>query len=403
MIPWQFVNITAGTGAPSLLSVGWPPVAYSLGVQGSQHVYYLAGQLVKVQGAVVDIDASVHELWRGSHGWHHTDLTAALGLPLVTPAAGYAFDFYGTRHLVCFDMNSHIHELRGDPGGWYHSDLTVDTGAPVGVPMTGYAFEAQRTGHVIYIDDAPTRHIHELWWDTNGWHHNDLTAATGAPTGNAVGYAFEGSYTQHIFYSSSTDNHIHELWWDAGGWQHSDLTAATGAPVSTWPFVRAYPFDAKATQHVLFVAGHQLHELRWDTNGWRHDDLTALANAPDAAANGTPVGYAANAHGIRYVVYRGAGNDDHIHQLWRDNTRWQHRDLTTATGAPSGMWPSAGYVSETADTQHIICTRTASFEEQQEHIYELRGPAQSMSPMWLPKPDLTPFPPFPKKLPPRLS
>ena len=59
-------------------------------------------------------------------------------------------------------------------------------------------------------------HIHELWWDNNGWHHNDLTAAAGAPlpavNQSMSGYAFEAQRTQHVIYVGQ-DPDIHELWW----------------------------------------------------------------------------------------------------------------------------------------------------------------------------------------------
>ncbi|CNL07712.1 Uncharacterised protein [Mycobacterium tuberculosis] len=54
----------------------------------------------------------------------------------------------------------------------------------------------------------------ELWWDRNGWHLDDLTAATGAPVsgGNGpIGYVVDG--TQHVMYAGRNDKHIHELWW----------------------------------------------------------------------------------------------------------------------------------------------------------------------------------------------
>ena len=75
-------------------------------------------------------------------------------------------------------------------------------------------FKAQGTQHVNYR--GTDNHIHELWWDNTGWHHNDLSnAAGGAPTaaGDPAGYMFDAQATQHVVYRG-TDNHIHELWWN---------------------------------------------------------------------------------------------------------------------------------------------------------------------------------------------
>ena len=95
--------------------------------------------------------------------------------------------------------------------GWHHADLTAATGAPAAkAGPFAYMFNAQGTQHVDFV--GTDNHIHELWWDNNGWHHADLTAATGAPApvGTPVGYVFDAQGTQHIDYRG-TDNHIHEL------------------------------------------------------------------------------------------------------------------------------------------------------------------------------------------------
>ncbi len=148
--------------------------------------------------------------------------------------------------------------------GWHHADLTAATGAPAAkAGPCAYMFNAQGTQHVDFV--GTDNHIHELWWDNNGWHHADLTAATGAPApvGTPVGYVFDPQGTQHIDYRG-TDNHIHELWWDNNGWHHADLTAATGAPAAT-AGPCAYMFNAQGTQHVDFVGtDNHIHELWWD-------------------------------------------------------------------------------------------------------------------------------------------
>ncbi len=85
-------------------------------------------------------------------------------------------------------------------------------------------------GCLIYL--GTDQHVHELSWDSTGWHANDLTsAAGGAPlpaTGSALGsYAFENQNTQHVIYLG-TDQHVHELWWASSGWHANDLSIAAG-------------------------------------------------------------------------------------------------------------------------------------------------------------------------------
>src|SRR5262249_2782170 len=156
-------------------------------------------------------------------------------------------------------QDSHIHELWWEAPGNQHLDLTALTGAPLasGDP-SGYVFGSQDTEHVNFcgIDG----HIHELWWRyADGWHHNDLTAATGGPRADQdmkpVGYGFDSSNlqpvaTQHVDYIGP-DGHVHELWWDPTGWHHNDLTAATAAP-SAISDPAAYVFTERSSQHVFF-------------------------------------------------------------------------------------------------------------------------------------------------------
>jgi hypothetical protein len=173
--------------------------------------------------------------------------------------------------------------------GWHHNDLTVAAGAPlpsVDEGISAYAFEGQGTQDVIYL--GRDVHIRELWWDNNGWHHNDLTVAAGAPlpSENISAYAFEDQGTQHVIYFGQ-DFHIQELWWDNTGWHHNDLTVAAGAPLpGVNQAMSAYAFEDQGTQHVIYV-GQDLHinELWWDNTGCHHNDLTVAAAAPLPGVN----------------------------------------------------------------------------------------------------------------------
>jgi hypothetical protein len=158
--------------------------------------------------------------------------------------------------------------------GWNWNDLTVAAGATdfVGGPeIDGYVFPAQGTQHVNYGSNN-SGHITELRWDDKGWHYNDLTAAANSPMavgGTQNGYVFSDQRTQHVVYAGA-DWHIHELWWDSKGWHHNDLTNATGGASGlsggpgSWGFLHGYVFETQATQHVVYRAddGHII-ELWW--------------------------------------------------------------------------------------------------------------------------------------------
>jgi hypothetical protein len=381
---WHVNDLTAATGAPALgISTG-----YAFEARQTQHLFSL-GQT----------DSHVHELWWDCHGWHYNDLTAATGAPESdTPPSltAHVFAVQGTQHVYYRGYGERIHELRWDWNGWhYNGDLTAATGAPTAIgDLTGYAFNAENTKHVIYT--GPDGHIHELWWDSNGWHHNDLTAAAGAPPLSSVygtfppspGYVFNASLasrssqfhrrpplgstcgTQHVVYLGwfAPDHHICELWWNDQGWHFNDLTAATGAPLGL--DVAAYAFEAQGTQHVIYrgLADSHVHELWSDSDGWHHNDLTAATGAPVNKANVT--GYVFPAQGTQHVVYRGP--DFHIHELWWDSNGWHHNDLTAAAAAPITEGEPTGYVFNAQGTQHVIYSRQADSNGQNGgHVCEL--------------------------------
>ena len=314
---WQLTDVTAAAGGPDA-NPGADLAGYVFAAQGTKHVLNLGG-----------LDAHVDELWWDINGWHTNDLTVAAGAPDPlpnNPLAGYAFNAQGTQHvLFAGRLDSHIYELWWSAleAGWQFNDLTVAAGAPTTswgdappIGLVGYAFESQFTQHVIY--HSADHHIHELWWNAGGWHHNDLTAATGAPPGFVLAaYAFEAQGTQHVIYTGVSDNHIHELWWDAGGWHHNDLTVAAGAPPAIGQLWTAYPFELQGTQHVIYTASSDFdtYELWWDAGGWHFDDVTAATGVPRDGSEGRfVVGFAFEAEGTQNVFY--ISNDLHVHELY---------------------------------------------------------------------------------------
>ena len=317
---WTWKDLTLAAGATDDVTYGaaGPEIdAYVFAAQGTRHVNYFNG------------NGEIIELWWDSNGWHHNNLSVAANAPrALTAPNGYMFDAQGTQHVNYIGDDFHIHELWWHGNRWHHNDLTNATGLPSGLGLgpgefgvTGYVFAGQGTQHVNYAANGTgtNGHIIELWWDSNGWHHNDLTIAAGATVAaDSVprGYVFEGQGTQHVIYRG-TDFHIHELWWDSNGWHHHDLTTAAGAPLAKGLAnggsifgVSGYMFNAQGTQHVNYWGqDHHIHELWWDSsNGWHHNDLTIAAGAPAVTRVGAvPTGYAIG--GAQYVVYR----DDNVH------------------------------------------------------------------------------------------
>jgi Fungal fucose-specific lectin len=288
----------------------------------------------------------------------------------------YAFEAQGTQHVIYVGEDSNVHELWWDSNGVHANNLTEATGAPNPEYMVGYVFAAQGTQQVMYI--GPDRHVHQLWSDSNGWHANDLTVAAGAPPVGAglAAYPFEAQQTQHVLFNGA-DGHIYELLGDTNGWHTNDLTAAGGTPApGVYTPLTGYAFEAQVTQHVIYVseADQHIHELWCDSNGWHANDLTVAVGAP---APGGPIdltAYAFEAQGTQHVFYIGA--DNHTHELWWDSNGWHTDDLTAATGAPpvapggnyrgGGNWGMVSYVFEAQGTQHVIYNSYVD-----NHVHEL--------------------------------
>jgi hypothetical protein len=292
--------------------------------------------------------------------WQTGDITTTTGAPPASEVAlaGYVFEAQGTQHVIYVGApDNHVRELWWNINGWHTADLTAAADGPPaarGGSVAGYAFEAQRTEHVIFT--GVDGHLHELWSDRTGWHAGDLTAATGAPPpapgpGGLTGYTFETQGTQHVIFTGA-DGHLHELWSNSTGWHASDLTAATGTPppVLGGGNLTGYTSETQHTQHVIFtgIDGH-LHEVWSDrTLGWRANDLSAATGAPPARA---VAGYAFDRQGTEHVIYTGV--DHHLYELWWSNG-WRLGDLTTTTGAPPcGADLLVGYAFEVQGTQHV--------------------------------------------------
>jgi hypothetical protein len=266
---------------------------------------------------VIYFGAGVDELWRDGHGWHYENILGAAGAAGVGYTGrpiGYGFTSQRTQHVNFPDESGNVQELWWDSAsGWHLNNLTTAAGAPrTGANPTGYVFNAQGTQHVNYV--GQDQHVYELWWNPAGWRFNDLTAATGAPLAevnrNAPGYVFAAQGTQHVDYAG-TDTHIHELWWDSNGWHHNDLCNATGAP-GTNDEPAGYMFSG--TQHVVYRGlDNHIHELWSDSNGWHDHDLTIATGAP-ATSYGRPTGYAFEAYGSQHVIYQDDSN--HVMELY---------------------------------------------------------------------------------------
>ena len=329
--------------------------------QGTQHVNYRSP------------DGHIHELWWSyPGGWQYCDLTSAIGGSLAAGRpVGYSFRDQSTQHVVYTVGDGFIHELWwDDTAGWHENDLTLSTHAPsmAGDAVAAYTLEDDGTQHVIYYGDNDG-HVHELWWTIQtGWHPSDLTVRAGGP--NAVdvpaGCALEADGTQHVFYRSA-DGHVNELKWENSAWTHLDLTAHVPGTPSAEGALSSYAYEPSGSLHVAFrgADGH-VHELVKPAQGqWYQMDWTAGApgQAPDVV--GDPAAYAFEREGTRHVMYRSI--DLHVNELWFfiDNQMIQHNDLTVQADGPVAAGSLAAYAYNDQNTQHVF------YRTEPGHIHEL--------------------------------
>jgi hypothetical protein len=362
MMGWK-VNDLGAHGAPLAFS---HPTAYA--TEGAQYIVY-QGFTVGQGG-----NGSLHLFEWNSSGWHYGgDLTIAVGAPPAdqfTDLTSYVFTGENTQHVDYMAMDGHIYELWFDSDGWHANDLSASANATVSALNGPSGFALAGLQQVFYR--GTDLHVQELWWDVAGWHPRDLTLTAGGPLVRASGptsYGFQAQLTQHVIYVASgqiTGGDVHELWRDSHGTWHDggNLTGRTGAPLADGQ-PTGYAFEARNTQHIHYrgIDGY-IHELHWDsTIGWHYwGNLTAETGAPKAEGN--PRGYVFTPQDTQHVVYQ--GTDGHIHELWWDSNGWHHNDLTIRTGAPLAGSDPTGYVFEfLQDTQHVI------YNSADHHIVEL--------------------------------
>jgi hypothetical protein len=253
-------------------------------------------------------------------------------------------------YVTYISVDKEVHQLRyeGAFGAWRDLNLSAQVIGPP-TPLipdqksAAYLFRARGTVHVVYLGfaslDSQFPEIQELWADQSGWHGNNLTRATGAPSparASPSAYAAEFEKTQHVHYVGR-DGHLHELWWNSDGWHWHDFTVANGAPLAlpgTSP--ASFVSEPAQTQHAYFVGQDgQIHGIRWRAGNWSRHDPDLVGGTPGAASV-SPVGYISD-EGVERVAY--VGLDGHVHELSFDGNAWDDQDTNASGGGALAAYP----------------------------------------------------------------
>jgi hypothetical protein len=356
-LPWHdsdLTQVTASPNAGSAVSID----GYVTSFNQQQHVNY------------IDNRGDVRELvYDGSWKPHNLTAEAGNGFPAAGASLhGYSTEFNLQQHVNFIGDDGLVHELLYD-GAWQHKFLTGSdpnaapgaTVAKLNSSLTGYVTSFNEQQHINYIDSFG--HINELVYD-GSWKYHDLSNETGnwVPVEGSplVGYTTEFNQQQHVIFIGG-DNLIHEFLYISSPWQHkfltgSDPNAANNAlPVLPGSRLDGYVTAFNQQQHINYIGrdGH-VHELVYDGR-WKDNNLTGEAGVTGLSLprNGTPLnGYATDFNQQQHVNY--IGLDGHLHELFYTG-RWQHNDLTNASGSFSQPFGGiAGFQTAFNRQEHVF-------------------------------------------------
>jgi hypothetical protein len=345
----------------------------------------------------------LHELYTSLDGpWDHADLTKLTGAP--PPSAGELVGITGWDELsklyVYLDQQGHIQELSvsSGAGAWNGSyDVTAHAqvaAAAAGTELVVFAAPAtdSRRPQLVYLSLSPANHVMRLsyfppiWvmsepagsasggqplpkgYVPAGWGLVDLSASVGAPSARRelVGFWWDDINSEQCAFVDGSGA-IQELYQTDGGvWRNANLSVMTGAapfPGRLFGYQESDDLDSKQYAYID-QAGH-LQELYVVEGGnWALVDLTATAGAPPAAGTELVGYYSDSTESKQYAYFDAAG---HLHELYVvDEGKWDHADLTAATGAPP------------ADTRRIVGFEWPDKESKQYAYLDPQGHVQEL-------------------------
>jgi probable HAF family extracellular repeat protein len=264
---------------------------------------------------------------------------------------GYAIQ--DGQHIFFVANNQHVHQLYFNNSSWADQDITGYNGnQELAATNSAVSAFADARGQYTYFVDTK-QHIREYLYDSNGiWHDTDLSAGTGIVAQSGTGLA---SYAiadgVHVFYIGS-DKHVFQLYYSAaqGTWSNQDLTSFNGnKELAASPSALSSFADANG-QHTYFVdTKRDVHEYLYSAGQWSDSNLMTLANSKTQAAVRSGLSSYAIPDG-RHIYFE--ASNDHVHQLYFNNSTWSDQDLTRFNGDHETASPGAIRSFALGDGQH---------------------------------------------------
>jgi hypothetical protein len=205
----------------------------------------------------------------------------------------------------------------------------------------------------LFAVPANAQHIHQLLYNNSNWTDQNLLGepvldVEPLPIDNAA-FTTSPNNQLHVYYIGS-DNHIHQrtqsqirfsglpLWVD------EDLTQETGAePAYAATMLSGF---SEGNYQYLFYGDddNDIHMLFYDNSKWTQQDISAAAGATGLWIEDLAViAFTTTPNNQIHVYYWANDFQDQasaVHQLFFNGTSWTDEDLTAETGAfyPEGGW-----------------------------------------------------------------
>jgi uncharacterized protein (DUF885 family) len=313
---------------------------------GSQHVYFATD------------NQHVHQLYYNNVKWLDEDLTdKTKGALAVAGSALSSFGMHnGSQHVYFVAGNQHVHQLYYNNVEWLDEDLTSFTNgalAAAGSALTSFAM-LNGSQHVYFVTD--NQHVHQLYYNSVKWLDEDLTSFTNgalAATGSALNGFGMSDGSQHVYFVAGNQQ-VHQLYYNNVKWLDEDLTGFTNGALAEAGSALSSFAMARRAQHVYFVADNQhVHQLYYNGTKWLDEDLTGSTNGALAAAGSALSGFPM-ANGSQHVFF--VATNQHVHQLYNNGTKWLDEDLTGFTnGALAPAESALSSFGMLNRTQHLFC------------------------------------------------
>ena len=255
----------------------------------------------------------------------------------MTIQTSYKTTLNHMRHVVCaFGLllslaalpafGQQIHQLSYDGSTW--SDQNLNGALAQQWAISAFFTTPNDQRHVFY-GSVSSADLHQLFYNGSNWADEEFKQTSTNTYAGISGFS-EGNY-QYVFYQGD-DFDVHQLLYNNVGWVDTDVTNAAPGAYVCYPGSNLVAFTTSPALHVYYTddeTNSHVHQL-FATNGtnWQDQDLTVMTGAPAANPAYGMAGF--NVGNFQYVFYLAASNN-HIHQLFYNNTGWTDEDLTALT------------------------------------------------------------------------